>query len=817
MYSLCNNNFTLISLKKIYLSFLLSFFAAIAFAQTGAISGTVKTSDGKPAEFVNIALQGTTKGATVKSSGHYSISNIKPGSYRLVASFIGLVTQSKPVEIKAGEVVTVDFTLQENSQQLNEVVVSSHKANRFATTKSNDAAKMPLNDLENSQSYSTVTASLMADQSVYNLDAALKNVPGASQLWAATDRSGFGNGSSFVLRGFQLNTYLRNGIASNVSTTIDNANLESIEVIKGPSATLFGSAVTSYGGLINRVTKKPYDQAGGEVSYTGGSYGFNRLTADVNTPLDSAKKLLFRINTALNTQKSWQDAGFHKDIFIAPSLTYKVNDRLSFSFDAELYASTGTTPQLFFFDATVAQLGVNSADKLNLDYNRSYISNDLAMNSSNMNFNGQINYKLSDNWISQTNISVVNTASHGPMPYFYLPPGNNQIARNVWTIDGTDQTLDIQQNFIGKFNVGSVKNRVVAGIDYYNYNANVRYHEFMGTAGGQTAPDLFDVINTTGNIPNYLNFDKAKVDSAYANSPADPYPYIISTKEYITSAYVSDVINITDRLIANAALRVDHFDFAGNYDPVSGTTTGGYSQTALSPKLGLVYQLVKNRVSLFGNYMNGFTNETGTDYQGHSFKPEEANQLEGGIKLNAFDGKLSGTVSYYDIKVSNTLRTDTDHPNFSIQNGTQLSKGLEAEIIANPFTGFNIVAGYAHNDSKYTNADADVNGLRPNSSGPADMANLWLSYRITQGDVKGLGFGFGGNYAGKALVESSISEGQFYVPAYTVLNSTVFYDVGKFRLSAAVNNLANKKYWIGWYTVNPQQPRSILGSIAFRF
>ena len=807
-------------LRTLFLFITMCLPASFTYAQSainGSVKGTVKTADGKAAEGVTVTIKDLKKGTIVNRDGEFTLNHITKGTYTLSASFVGLKSQNQQVTILSNETVVVNIILTANSKQLNEVVIRSHKANRFATVKSDDVAKMPLNDLENSQVYSTVSSSLMTDQAIHSLDAALKNVPGAYQLWAATDRSGFGNGSSFVLRGFQLNTYLRNGIASNVSTTIDNANVESIEVLKGPSATLFGSAVTSYGGLINRVTKKPYDQAGGEISYSGGSYGFNRLTADINTPLDSAKKLLFRINTALNTQNSWQDAGFHRNIFLAPSLIYKANDRLSFSFDAELYESAGTTPQMFFFNTTVAQLGVNSANKLNLDYNRSYMSNDLVLNSSNLNFSGQMNYKLSDNWVSQTNISVVNTTSNGPMPYFYLMPGNNEIQRNVWTIEGGDQTLDIQQNFIGKFNIGSVKNRVVAGIDYYNYNANVRYNEFMGTAGGQTAADLFDVINTTGNIPNYLNFNKAKVDSAYANSPADPYPYIISTKEYITSAYVSDVINITDQLIANAALRVDHFDFAGNYNPVNGTTTGGYNQTALSPKFGLVYQLVKDKVSLFGNYQNGFTNETGTDFQGHSFKPEEANQLEGGVKLNVFGGKLSGTFSYYDIQVNNTLRTDLDHPQFSIQNGTQLSKGLEAELIANPFTGFNIVAGYAYNDSRYTNADADVDGLRPNTSGPQNMANLWLSYRFMQGVVKGLGAGFGGNYAGKSLVESSRSEGQFYVPAYTVLNSTVFYETGKYRFAVSVDNLANKEYWIGWYTVNPQQPRSINGSVTFRF
>ena len=813
-----SQRFIVVRLSLVCLSIL---FFSTAFAGNppedgGIITGKVSTNDGKPAVAVTVRLKGTKRSTITADDGAFTLHHLPAGHYTLEVSLVGYETASREITVETGSTTAVSLELQLSQKQLQQITVTNGRS-RLTRTGSDDLAKMPLPNLENPQAYSTVTSALMTEQGVYNLDDAMKNVPGANKLWAATDRSGFGNGSSFVLRGFQLNTYLRNGIPANVSTTIDDANLESIEVLKGPSATLFGSAVTSYGGLINRVTKKPYDHEGGEISYNGGSYGFNRLTVDYNTPLDSAKKLLFRVNTALNTQKSWQDAGFHRNIFVAPSLSYKVNDRLSFNFDVELYRSQGTTPQLFFFNATVAQLGVNRADKLNLDYNRSYISNDLFMNSSNMNVTGQMNYKLSDNWTSRTNVAIVNTSSYGPMPYMYLLPGNTRIARNVWTIDGSDQTFDIQENIVGKFSTGPLHHRLLVGLDYYNYNANIRYHEFMGTADGQTAADLFDVINATGYIPNYLHFDKAKVDSAYANSPADPYPYIISTKEYITSAYVSDVINITDRLIANAALRVDHYDFAGNYDPVEGTTTGGYHQTALSPKFGLVYQLLKDNVSLFGNYQNGFTNETGTDYAGHNFKPEEANQLEGGIKLNTFGGRLNGSISYYDIRVKNVLRQDPDHPNFQVQSGTQLSKGVELELIANPFDGLNLSAGYAHNDAKYTNADADVNGLRPNSSGPQDMANFWASYRFMQGSVKGLGFGFGGNYAGKALVESSVSEGQFYVPAYTLLNATVFYDAGRFRLSANVNNLANKKYWIGWYTVNPQQPRSINGSIAFRF
>jgi iron complex outermembrane receptor protein len=78
---------------------------------------------------------------------------------------------------------------------------------------------------------------------------------------------------------------------------------------------------------------------------------------------------------------------------------------------------------------------------------------------------------------------------------------------------------------------------------------------------------------------------------------------------------------------------------------------------------------------------------------------------------------LAGTVSYYDIRVDNVLRTNPDDSNYSIQDGTQLSKGVEVELTANPFNGMNIVAGYAYNESKYSNADPSVNGLRPALSG----------------------------------------------------------------------------------------------------
>jgi iron complex outermembrane receptor protein len=306
------------------------------------------------------------------------------------------------------------------------------------------------------------------------------------------------------------------------------------------------------------------------------------------------------------------------------------------------------------------------------------------------------------------------------------------------------------------------------------------------------------------------------MNALYTNSPFGfTYPAIYKTATY--SAYAADVLNITDKLIAMAAIRSDRFINKGNYNPATQTTSGAYSQTAFSPKFGLVYQPVKDQVALFANYQNGFTNENGTDYAGKPFKPEEANQIEGGVKLDAFGGRLSSTISYYRIEVQDVVRPYPGNPNFSVQDGTQLSKGIEAQVIANPFRGFNILAGFSYNDSKYTKADADVEGRRPGTASSPYQANLWLSYRLPQEIVRGLGFGFGGNYASDNEVINSASQGVFTLPAYTILNASAFLDRPKYRIGLAVNNLTNKEYWIGYTTVNPQMLRQVTGSITFKF
>lgn len=165
-------------IKKITYCIALVFLSASAvFAQNGSITGSVKTADGQPAELVGISVKGTAKGALTNKGGNYQIKNITPGSYTIVASFIGLGKQEQSVDVKPGETKTVNFVMKENSAQLQEVIVSTKKSKKINTF----VAKMPLKNLENPQVYNSVSSEIIKQQGITSYDDALRNVPGINR------------------------------------------------------------------------------------------------------------------------------------------------------------------------------------------------------------------------------------------------------------------------------------------------------------------------------------------------------------------------------------------------------------------------------------------------------------------------------------------------------------------------------------------------------------------------------------------------------------------------------------------------------------
>ena len=692
----------------------------------------------------------------------------------------------------------------DSTKVLKEVTVEGTRENKYKKESSTTVSKMPLKDIENPQVYNSIPANLLKEQVVTNFNDALKNATGVTRLWESTGRNGDG-AEYYSMRGFSVQPSMVNGLPALTNTTIDPINVDNIEVIKGPSGTLFGSSVISYGGLINVVTKKPNQAFGGEISYNNGTYGSNRITADVNLPLND--KAAVRINSAYTTEESFQDAGFSNSFFLAPSLKYEVSDKLTFLVNTEFYKNTSAKASMIFL-SRYAPLSFDNMSLFDKNHKRSFTSNDLTMNNNSFNMQMQALYKLSNNWTSQTVLSKSSTKTNGYYQYLWDSANGDEFTRFISKADGTFYTTDIQQNFIGDFKIGNMRNRLVAGLDYYN-------SRLINGGSGWVANGTVSLVNGTDTgVLTQAGTDALLTGSFAGNTEAN---------QEIMSAYVSDVLNVTNKLSVMASLRLDYFD--GKTSQYDGIETKG--QVALSPKFGAVYQIVENKVSVFGNYMNGFKNVApttvadldGSNQRTKEFDPEQANQFEVGLKTSLYKDIISASVSYYDIRVNDRVITDPNNINNSIQGGEVESKGVELSIVANPIKGLNVIAGFSHNDAevtKETPGDGYL-GLRPEEAGPETLVNLWANYTVTNGQLKGFGIGFGGNYASEYKTLNRANTGTFALPDYTVLNSALSYDNDKFNVSLKLNNMLNEKYYSGWSTVTPQRLRSITAGVTYKF
>ncbi|PTT35669.1 TonB-dependent siderophore receptor [Chryseobacterium sp. HMWF028] len=771
-------------------------------------------SEKSPVKNAILRLVNTSYQAKTNNLGEYYFENVPPGEYTLQVVLNDIELMREPIQILKDvyEIPAIYAPLHNNV--IEGITVYAVSRNKFLDKDSTSVAKMPLKVLENPQAYTSINQQIMKEQLTYDISEVLKNVPGMVKMQGSPGR-GSGDGSFYYsLRGFPTKVSMVDGVPATTNGEIDPADLERLEVIKGPSGTLYGGAVTSFGGLINAVTKKPKDYFGGEASYLMGSYNLNRVTADVYGPMTESRKMLFRLNAAYQYQNGFRDSEFRKSFFVAPTISYEVNDRLKFNLGAQIYNYEGTNTPIIFLARTRPYFAHNP-DELGFDWKKSYSNNDITLKAPSINVKAEANYKISDKWTSQTLLSRNFRKTEGLYQYQFIRGNLNDatLERNVQWQNSEASSTSIQQNFNGEFKIGSIKNKVLIGLDYLNQTINNNHSPIV----------VYDNINGQ-TLAGYANITRDLVLQKIQTSTAPLVRNNSASNLY--GAYISNVTYITDRLITLLSLRMDHYESKGQLNLSNNTRTGDFNQTAWSPKVGIVYQILKDQLSAYGNYMNGFSYTAPVAQQlpdiSGEMKPQMANQWEVGLKGNLWRNKVNFTVSYYDILVDNIQRgsgviRDGKEYNIVVQDGKQRSKGIEIETIMNPVQGLNIMAGYAYNHSRYEKADPTVDGRRPESAGPANVFNSWISYILPIKGLQGLGVGFGVNRVGKQITGNKTVTGQFAFPAYTLVNASISLEKERYRLGFKMNNLGNVQYFAGQGVVVAQMPRNFVAEVSFKF
>lgn len=212
---------------KIILSALLLGFAAIALGQN-KLSGTITDQKNNPVAGANIVLPELHKETVSDEKGNYFLTTIPNGNHKVVVSFIGYATQTKTVFF-SGKETLLNIVLVETETHMDEVVVST----AFNKLQSQNVMKVEHQTLKSLQQKGATT-----------LIEGLSTIPGVSQISTGTSIG------KPVIRGLSGNRVLvysqgvrmeNQQFGEEHGLGLNDAGVESVEVIKGPASLLYGS------------------------------------------------------------------------------------------------------------------------------------------------------------------------------------------------------------------------------------------------------------------------------------------------------------------------------------------------------------------------------------------------------------------------------------------------------------------------------------------------------------------------------------------------------------------------------------------------
>ncbi|MBU2288883.1 MAG: TonB-dependent siderophore receptor [Gammaproteobacteria bacterium] len=657
--------------------------------------------------------------------------------------------------------------------------VIGYRARNAATATKTDT---PL--AETPQAVTVITRDQIVDQGASNLQDALNYAAGVrSDAYGLDSRT-----DSARVRGGIPDEYL-DGLRKNFDYYTSNARtdlytLERIEVLRGPSAMLFGQGSTA--GVVNMVSKRPLAQTQREIGVQFGSFGRKQLQADLTGPLTEDGKWSYRLIAVGRDADTQVDYVRDDRSLLAPSLTWRPSADTSLTLQALWQKDkTGSTSQFFPWEGVLLPnpngriptsrfIGEPGYDRYNTE--RSTLG-------------WLFEHRFNDRWSVRQNVrftrnNVDYTGFYGDS--FTLPGGwaGDPVNKRLFGrfADSSITKVDMStadQHVEGRFETGAVRHQVLVGFDYARYKLNrLSGFDFPQYLGG-TQP-LIDAYAPVYGLP----FDQPELS-------ADPQSRLRQT-----GIYLQDQLKFGDHWIVVAGVR---------HDRVTNSVEGQDDQesSATSKRLALLYA-ADNGWSPYLSYGESFTPVAGLNRANQRFTPTRGKQWEAGIKYLPANGDVNFGAAVYDLRETNRLVSDPNDPNNSLQTGRTKTTGLELELKARLARDLDLIANY-----NYTDIDSALEAV------PKHQASVWGKYRFAIAGNNGFSVGLGVRWLG------SFNDGAApTTPSVTLLDALFAYDTGRWRYAINVGNLTDKVYVSTclsrgdcWYGAR----RNVVASATYRF
>jgi iron complex outermembrane receptor protein len=637
-----------------------------------------------------------------------------------------------------------------------------------------------------------IPQTIIRDRQSRDIKDAVTNVSGVAYGGERENRGG----NSFIIRGFSDATILNDGFRqlgsageAGTRAITELANVERIEVLKGPASILYGAIEP--GGIINTVSKQPLSTPFYEAEIQAGSRNLFRPRFDASGPLTADGRVLYRVNGLYQSSNSFRNfTQPDQKTFIAPTIAWKIGDKTDLSISAEY--TTAIRPTDFGVPAVGTSIANVPRDRITGEPSDSVTNKTL-------NIGYKLDHQFNPNW------KLRNAFRYSSYDYDFNVIALPRFDESTLTVnrffasqDSQNKNYSFQTNLTGEFATGDIQHKLLTGIDY------VRQDNQITTQIDLTERPL-DLFNPTYGLvkPNQSTLDLLGGNTISSNS---------------FGFYLQDQVAFTKNLKLLAGVRYDAYSQKNVNTPGVDTEPGESNITAnaLTPRIGLLYQFT-DRLSLYGSYSQSFTPNTATTASGATIEPRRGKGYEFGVKSDLLDGKLFATLAYFDISNQNVPVTDPNNPLFSIATGEQRSRGIELDVSGEPAPGWKIIAAYAYTNADIT-ADSDPTNIgKKLYNVPEHAASLWTTYEIQAGNLKGLGFGAGLNFKGDRQGDVANT---YRLGSYVTADAAVFYKRDDWRFGLNFKNIGDLKYVEtsgGDRTASFGEPFTVSASVGVEF
>ncbi len=651
------------------------------------------------------------------------------------------------------------------------------------------------------------TESFINDQKPRNIFDVARYSPGVT--YRSND---FNEGNAnLAIRGFAVSStpgnvqILRDGFHG--PSIFDFTNISRVEVVKGPASFLYGQVAP--GGIVNVITKNPQPKFSASTDVTTGSYGQYRLDADVTGPV--SKTLFYRLAASYDQDiHYWEPYDAHsRDI--APSLLWQPSEWVSVSLKYENFHKI-ERPQVMQKPGYNRQQGVvptpsdpdlSGVDVPGLPDDWNSMSYADYRQSDTSSLSSWIDFKVDNHWNLRTGYS------HQDYEIDALFSGNLGMADNDTFLQGRrfrgqtysnqDDTLEVQA--VGKYSFNGASLRLLLGGQYDersfdNWAAQAPNDPALGSVPTASPLPLWDLRD-----PSTWNRVVTIPRAALTDNPTNR-----TTDSTDKSVYAGTTFGFfEDRLLVLTGWRLTETE-SRLTDHLTGQTQPRITASAVTPQYGVLYKLIPE-VSLFASYAESFVPGTQIlnlpDGTSKPAAPTKGMGYDIGLKTDLFGGRVSGTLTFFDIRNRNIVNdlADTDSSGavviHNVQSGEQRSRGVEFDTTVTATDNWQFYLSYSYMDARITEFsghDAAILAQDPSTLDAAGqenyktvnllhnatlqmsaphLANFWTRYNFTQDGLKGLYVAGGFNFVYDQTILPDGPESSHQT--YTLLNAIVGY------------------------------------------